>query len=166
MASPNRYVSVVVLAADVRCGAIAEQNRRSSALRASREIEYGVHEIDLFAASRPPRPLEASERQALVCVCDRRCRVLWTPDVLFAPRAAFRPTLFLDGFLSGPSVPSVQVGIWLGKHKYMARSCDANTYYERSFEGSCCVFVVTVITVIMVFTVRTEHNIVEYSGIE
>ncbi len=36
----------------------------------------------------------------------------------------------------------------------MARSCDANTYYERSFEGSCCVFVVTVVTVIMVFTVR------------
>lgn len=50
--------------------------------------------------------------------------------------------------------PPPQVGIWLGKHKYMARSCDANTYYERSFEGSCCVFVVTVITVIMVFTVR------------
>lgn len=71
--------------------------------------------------------------------------------MLFAP---LRPST--AAFDSHPML--VQVGIWLGKHKYMARSCDANTYYERSFEGSCCVFVVTVITVIMVFTVRRRQN--------
>ena len=54
----------------------------------------------------------------------------------------------------GDNVVMLQVGIWLGKHKYMARSCDAGTYYQRSFEGSCCVFIVTVVTVSMVYTVR------------
>ncbi|CAM9803260.1 unnamed protein product [Ectocarpus fasciculatus] len=57
--------------------------------------------------------------------------------------------VFVTGVGDGLAEP---VGIWLGKHKYMVRSCDANTYYERSFEGSCCVFVVTVATIIMVFT--------------
>ncbi|CAB1096207.1 unnamed protein product [Ectocarpus sp. CCAP 1310/34] len=57
--------------------------------------------------------------------------------------------VFVTGVGDGLAEP---VGIWLGKHKYMVRSCDADKYYERSFEGSCCVFVVTVATIIMVFT--------------
>ncbi|CAM9649289.1 unnamed protein product [Ectocarpus sp. 12 AP-2014] len=57
--------------------------------------------------------------------------------------------VFVTGVGDGLAEP---VGIWLGKHKYTVRSCDADKYYERSFEGSCCVFVVTVATVIMVFT--------------
>ncbi|CAM9719100.1 unnamed protein product, partial [Hapterophycus canaliculatus] len=72
---------------------------------------------------------------------------------LFAPsgqRDLVYIIVFVTGVGDGLAEP---VGIWLGKHKYMARSCDADTYYERSFEGSCCVFVVTVATVIMVYTV-------------
>ncbi|CBN74986.1 conserved unknown protein [Ectocarpus siliculosus] len=57
--------------------------------------------------------------------------------------------VFVTGVGDGLAEP---VGIWLGKHKYMVRSCDADKYYERSFEGSCCVFIVTVATIIMVFT--------------
>ncbi|CAM9242543.1 unnamed protein product [Sphacelaria rigidula] len=57
--------------------------------------------------------------------------------------------VFVTGVGDGLAEP---VGIFLGKHKYMARSCESNTYYQRSFEGSCCVFVVTVATVIMVYT--------------
>ncbi|CAM9737457.1 unnamed protein product [Pylaiella littoralis] len=70
---------------------------------------------------------------------------------LFAPsgqRNLVYILVFVTGVGDGLAEP---VGIWLGKHKYMARSCDADTFYERSFEGSCCVFVVTVVTVIMVY---------------
>ena len=115
MASPNRYVGVVVLAADVRCGATAEQNRRSSALRASREIEHGVHEIDLLAASRPPRPLEAPEPQALVCVCDRRCRVLCGPLTFCLHRARHVPPDPLSGRFPVWTVRPVRPGWHLAR---------------------------------------------------
>ncbi|CAM9613899.1 unnamed protein product, partial [Laminaria digitata] len=71
---------------------------------------------------------------------------------LFAPdgqRDLVYILVFVTGVGDGLAEP---VGIWLGKHKYMARSCDAGTYYQRSFEGSCCVFIVTVVTVSMVYT--------------
>ncbi|CAM9977817.1 unnamed protein product, partial [Ascophyllum nodosum] len=43
------------------------------------------------------------------------------------------------------------VGIWLGRHKYKVGSFRSNRLYERSFEGSCTVFVVTVATIVMVY---------------
>ncbi|CAN0429622.1 unnamed protein product [Ascophyllum nodosum] len=43
------------------------------------------------------------------------------------------------------------VGIWLGHHKYKVGSFRSNRLYERSFEGSCTVFVVTVATIVMVY---------------
>ncbi|CAN0318769.1 unnamed protein product, partial [Ascophyllum nodosum] len=43
------------------------------------------------------------------------------------------------------------VGIWLGCHKYKVGSFRSNRLYERSFEGSCTVFVVTVATIVVVY---------------
>ena len=48
------------------------------------------------------------------------------------------------------------VGIWLGTHKYRARSCMEKTYYQRSYEGSACVFLVTVACVVGLYA--SFHN--------
>lgn len=52
-----------------------------------------------------------------------------------------------------PPLHEPQVGIFLGQHKYTVRSCQPDTYYQRSLEGSCCVFVVGVITVVLMYAV-------------
>ncbi|CAN0135473.1 unnamed protein product, partial [Discosporangium mesarthrocarpum] len=57
--------------------------------------------------------------------------------------------VFVTGVGDGLAEP---VGIFLGKHKYMVRSCENDTYYQRSLEGSTCVFFVTVATVIAVYS--------------
>jgi len=45
--------------------------------------------------------------------------------------------VYVTGLGDGLAEP---VGIWFGRHKYKARSCGSPDLYERSFEGSACVF--------------------------
>ena len=43
------------------------------------------------------------------------------------------------------------VGIRFGRHKYRSRSCGSDAIYQRSFEGSACVFISTFIWIIMFY---------------
>lgn len=45
--------------------------------------------------------------------------------------------VYITGIGDGLAEP---VGIWFGRHKYMSRSCGADRLYQRSWEGSACVF--------------------------
>ncbi|CAF1264002.1 unnamed protein product [Adineta ricciae] len=52
------------------------------------------------------------------------------------------------------------VGIYFGKHRYKTRGCFNRTRYERSFEGSACVFISAVFfTSIFSFTFRSYLQI-------
>lgn len=45
--------------------------------------------------------------------------------------------VYVTGLGDGLAEP---VGIWLGRHKYKTRSCTSERQYQRSYEGSACVF--------------------------
>jgi len=50
--------------------------------------------------------------------------------------------IFITGIGDGLAEP---VGIYLGKHKYWTNSCFGDRRYQRSFEGSACVFLSSII---------------------
>jgi len=50
--------------------------------------------------------------------------------------------IFITGIGDGLAEP---VGIYLGKHKYWTTSCFGDRRYQRSFEGSSCVFLSSII---------------------
>ena len=47
-----------------------------------------------------------------------------------------------------------QVEIWTGHHKHKVQSGRSDTFYQRSFNGSCPIFVVTVATTVKVYAAR------------
>jgi hypothetical protein len=53
--------------------------------------------------------------------------------------------ILINGLADGLAEP---VGIRFGKHKYQTRSCLSSRSYTRSFEGSLCVFIVSLIIIL------------------
>ena len=52
--------------------------------------------------------------------------------------------ILINGLADGLAEP---VGITFGKHKYKTRACLSTRKYERSYEGSLCVFIVSTIII-------------------
>ena len=52
--------------------------------------------------------------------------------------------ILINGLADGLAEP---IGIRFGKHKYKTRACLSNRKYERSYEGSFCVFIVSFIII-------------------
>merc|ERR1712007_28120 len=50
------------------------------------------------------------------------------------------------------------VGVTFGKHKYTTRACLSEKKYERSYEGSFCVFLVSLIIVICYYNYMNIHQ--------
>nr|QFG74334.1 MAG: hypothetical protein [Megaviridae environmental sample] len=53
--------------------------------------------------------------------------------------------ILINGLADGLAEP---VGIRFGKHKYKTKACLSNKVYERSYEGSFCVFIVSTIIIL------------------
>ncbi|UJR29396.1 hypothetical protein I4U23_010608 [Adineta vaga] len=52
------------------------------------------------------------------------------------------------------------IGVYFGKHRYKTRGCCNRTRYERSFEGSSCVFISTVFFILIFsFAFRTDSQL-------
>ena len=71
-------------------------------------------------------------------------------DLVFIP-------LLINGLGDGLAEP---VGVAFGKHKYTVRALFSDKRYERSLEGSFCVFVVSVLSIILMMGNFTHHQFI------
>jgi len=65
--------------------------------------------------------------------------------------------IFITGVGDGFAEP---VGIYLGKHKYWTASCFGDRRYQRSFEGSACVFISSLVFTSIFY--YTFHSVWEF----
>ena len=63
--------------------------------------------------------------------------------------------ILINGLADGLAEP---VGIRFGKHKYKTRACLSSREYERSYEGSACVFIVSTIIILAYYTYMSIHQ--------
>lgn len=57
--------------------------------------------------------------------------------------------VLINGIGDGLAEP---IGVRFGKHKYRTKGLFCKRYYERSVEGSLCVFIVSILTVVLFFS--------------
>ena len=63
--------------------------------------------------------------------------------------------ILINGLADGLAEP---VGIRFGKHKYKTRACLSSREYERSYEGSACVFIVSTIIILAYYTYMSTYQ--------
>jgi dolichol kinase len=63
--------------------------------------------------------------------------------------------ILINGLADGLAEP---VGIRFGRHKYKTRACLSSREYERSYEGSLCVFIVSLIIVLSYYGYITLYQ--------
>lgn len=71
------------------------------------------------------------------------------PDYIFIP-------LFVVGLGDGFAEP---VGIRYGKHKYKVKGFYTDKMYTRSYEGSACVFIFSIVTILIFFNDFTNNEL-------
>jgi phytol kinase len=67
--------------------------------------------------------------------------------------------ILINGLADGLAEP---VGITFGKHKYKTRACLSTRKYERSYEGSLCVFIVSTIIIACYYKYLSTNHYVFY----
>ena len=65
--------------------------------------------------------------------------------------------ILINGLADGLAEP---IGIKFGKHKYKTRSCLSSRKYERSYEGSMCVFIVSLIIILAYYNYMSIYEYV------
>ena len=74
--------------------------------------------------------------------------IVFAPFVVYFERRDYGRLVFIPILINGLGDGLAEpVGVRFGKHKYRTSSCLSNRVYTRSYEGSLCVFVVSLITV-------------------
>lgn len=63
--------------------------------------------------------------------------------------------ILINGLADGLAEP---VGITFGKHKYKTRACLSKREYERSYEGSFCVFIVSLIILLAYYNYMSKNE--------
>ena len=67
--------------------------------------------------------------------------------------------ILINGLADGLAEP---VGITFGKHKYKTRACLSTRKYERSYEGSLCVFIVSTIIIACYYDYLSINHYIFY----
>lgn len=63
--------------------------------------------------------------------------------------------ILINGLADGMAEP---VGIRFGTHKYQTKACLSNRKYERSYEGSLCVFIISLIIILSYYSYMTLYQ--------